>query len=84
MSGSGDLSAAVLLEVFFIELSIELQEAMRKFHDTFGDIVPLRQIPTTSEEEILVAIEKSLEANRNLLPELLGFGDLEKDTDILM
>lgn len=52
-----------------IELNSELINAMRKFKEVFGDTAPLKELPQNlSNEELIEAIQKSIEQNVNLLP----------------
>lgn len=68
-----------------IEMNSELISTMRKFKDTFGDIVPLRELPAdTTNEDVINAVNESLSANKNLLPERFGYKDLDDDPNKLI
>lgn len=68
-----------------IEMNNELITAMRKFKEVFGDIVPLRELPQdTTNEDLMAAINDSIEQNCDLLPERFGFKELESNKNILM
>ena len=68
-----------------IEMNNELITAMRRFQEVFGDIVPLRELPqNVSNEDLIAAINDSIEQNRDLLPERFGFEELEKNKNILI
>lgn len=67
-----------------IEMTSDLIIAMRKFKETFGDIVPLRELPSTvTTDELINVIMNSIEKNTNLLPSYFGYKDLENDKNIL-
>lgn len=52
----------------------ELKNYLMKFKETFGDIVPLRQIsPTVTNEQLIDAIKQSVEQKNNLLPQIFGY-----------
>ena len=68
-----------------IEMNNELITAMRRFKEVFGDIVPLRELPQDiSNEDLIAAINDSIEQNCDLLPERFGFKELESNENILM
>lgn len=68
-----------------IEMNNELITAMRKFKEVFGDVVPLRELPQdTTNEDLMAAINDSIEQNCDLLPERFGFKELESNKNILM
>lgn len=68
-----------------IEMNNELITAMRKFKEVFGDIVPLRELPQdTTNEDLMAAINDSIEQNCDLLPERFGFKELESNKNIFM
>ena len=55
-------------------------DALKKFKQHFGDVVPLREIPASvSTNELLDAINKSIKTNRNSLPGIFGYGKIDKD-----
>lgn len=66
------------------EITEKISDAMRSFQTKFGDIVPLREMDTSSvrEEDLLRAIRLSLQQERNMLPELLGYGTEKLTCDI--
>ena len=56
----------------------EMRKWFRLFHDQFHDIVPLRQISGhVTNEQLIDAIKRSIEAKKNLLPEIFGYGGKE-------
>jgi len=58
-----------------ITFDAEMEKWMELFRDRFHDIVPLMQIsPSVTNEQIIDAIEKSIEAGENLLPVIFGYG----------
>lgn len=68
-----------------VEITNELVVYMSKFKDTFSDIVPLRELPqTTSAEDIIEAIKKSIDEGQNLLPKIFGYEKLENDKNIII
>ena len=61
-----------------IEMNNELITAMRRFKEVFGDIVPLRELPQDiSNEDLIAAINDSIEQNCDLLHKRFGFKELE-------
>ena len=53
----------------------ELKKWSKLFREQFDDGIPLREIPRrVTNEELVDAIKKSLEAKKNLLPEIFGYG----------
>jgi len=59
----------------------ELKTWFRIFNEKFEDIVPLRQISSSvTNEQLIDAIKKSVECNKNLLPKIFGYGN-KKDRD---
>jgi hypothetical protein len=68
-----------------IEMNNELITAMRRFQEMFGDIVPLLELPQdVSNENLIAAINDSIEQNCDLMPERFGFKELESNKNILM
>lgn len=68
-----------------IEVNSELIIAMKKFQEIFGDVVPLRELPSSiTNEDLLSAIEESIEKETNLLPERFEYKKMEDDKNILM
>lgn len=68
-----------------LEMNNELNAAMRRFKEVFGDIVPLRELPQDiSNEALIAAINDSIEQNCDLLSERFGFKELESNSHILM
>ena len=62
-----------------IEMNNELITAMRRFKEVFGDIVPLRELPQDiSNEDLIAAINDSIEQNCDLLPERFYIFHLER------
>ncbi|MFR7360424.1 MAG: hypothetical protein ACLUTV_15850 [Dorea longicatena] len=54
----------------------EMKEKMMIFSEVFDDIVPLRQISTAvTNEQLIDAIDRSIAAKKNLLPEIFGYSD---------
>ena len=65
-----------------IDMNNELSTAMRRFAIVFGDIVPLQEFPKDiSNEDLIAAINDSIEQNRDLLPERFGFKELENNKE---
>ena len=65
-----------------MEMTQELIKYLKEFKDTFGDVVPLRELPSSvSEVELIEAIKKSIEEKNNYLPEVFGYGLLDADPD---
>ena len=65
-----------------MEITNELIKYLKEFKDTFGDIVPLRELPSSvSEVELIEAIKKSIEEKTNYLPEVFGYGLSDTDQD---
>ena len=68
-----------------IEMNKELITAMRQFKEVFGDIVPLRELPQSiNNEELIVAIYESIDKKVNNLSERFGYQQLEKDGNKLI
>ena len=68
-----------------IEMNNELIDAMRKFKEVFGDIVPLRELPQcTTNEEVIIAINESIKKQVNILPVCFGYKRLEEKKNILI
>ncbi len=68
-----------------VDMTNELLTYLRAFQKQFGDIVPLRELPqSVTEEELIEAIKLSIQNNENILPEKFGYGELEKNPDILI
>ena len=68
-----------------IEINSELISAMQKYSSVFGDIVPLRELPSdATNEELINIINESIEKNIDLLPEKYGFDELDKNKNILI
>ena len=60
----------------------ELIKYLKEFKDTFGDIVPLRELPSSvSEAELIDVIKKSIEEKTNYLPEIFGYGLSDANPD---
>ena len=68
-----------------IEMNKDLVAAMKKFKETLGATVPLRELPSSvTNDELLDAIKASIDSNVNLLPEKFGYGKLDNDKNILI
>lgn len=68
-----------------IEMTNDLITAMRKFKEIFGDVVPLRELPqAASTDDVIEAIQESIEKKTNLLPSKFGYKNLEDDNNILI
>ena len=53
----------------------DLKKWFKLFHEQFNDGVPLRVIPEDVDNEQLIdAIKRSIEAKKNLLPVIFGYG----------
>lgn len=77
MQADFDRSAGGDIEV---ELTKDVMNAIQRFREHFGDIVPLQEIPgRTSAAELIDAIDRSIGKNQNLLPAIFGYGKLEQD-----
>lgn len=58
-----------------VELNEEFRKLNNLMYETFGDRIPLRQIPqSVTNEEISEAVRQSVAEGRNLLPSLFGYG----------
>lgn len=58
-----------------------IKEKMLLFKKTFNDVVPLRQISdAVTNEQLIDAIEKSIAAKENLLPEIFGYSNEKNKT----
>ena len=65
-----------------IDMNNELSTAMRRFKIVFGDIVPLQELPKDiSNEDLIAAINDSIEQNRDLLPKRFGFKESENNKE---
>lgn len=68
-----------------IEMNNDLIIAMRKFKELFGDVVPLREFPqNVSNADVIQAINASIEAGTNMLPEKFGYQSIEEDKNIII
>lgn len=68
-----------------VEMTNELISYLRVFQKEFGDIVPLRELPSSvTTEELIEAVKISIEKNVNILPTKFGFDKLENDPDIII
>ncbi len=66
-----------------VEMTNELISYLRVFQKEFGDIVPLRELPSSvTTEELIEAVKISIEKKENILPTKFGFDKLESDPDI--
>lgn len=58
-----------------VRLNDEFRYWDNKMYESFGDRIPLRQIPShVSDDEIFSAVKRSVESKRNLIPEIFGYG----------
>ena len=63
----------------------DLLTYLRVFQKQFGDIVPLRELPSSvTTGELIEAIKLSIQNNENILPQKFGYGELDKDSEILI
>lgn len=63
-----------------VELTKDVLNAMQRFREHFGDMVPLRELPgRASAAELIDAIDRSIKKNQNLLPAIFGYGKLDQD-----
>ena len=53
----------------------ELKHWFKTYYDEFGEAVPLTEIGNRENSELIDAIKKSIEAKKDLLPEIFGFVD---------
>lgn len=68
-----------------IQMTAELIEHMRRFHDVFNDVVPLHEIPSSvSNDELIKAIKESINKGDNILPIVFGYKTLEEDRNIII
>jgi hypothetical protein len=68
-----------------IELNEELTNAMKLFNKKLGKVIPLREIPPeVTNDELMDAINYSITNNQNILPERFGYGELDKNSDIII
>lgn len=66
-----------------IDITDELIVYLRAFNKQFKDIVPLRELPSsTTTEELIDSIKYSIEIGENILPVKFGYGQLNKNIDI--
>jgi len=56
-----------------MELNDELKQWFRLYTLTFGEPVPLSQVGNRENEELIDAIQKSIEAQEDLIPKIFGF-----------
>lgn len=69
-------------EQTIIKFSLTEDDYLKEFKNTFGDIVPLRELPSSvSEVELIEAIKKSIEEKTNYLPEIFGYRLIEADSN---
>lgn len=68
-----------------VEMTNELLTYLKAFQKEFGDIIPLRELPSSvTTEELIEAIMISIEKKENILPSKFGFEELENNSDILI
>ena len=68
-----------------VDMTNDLLTYLRAFQKQFGDIVPLRELPqSVTTEELIDAIKLSIEKGENILPQKFGYGELDKNPDILI
>jgi len=68
-----------------VDMTNDLLTYLRAFQKHFGDIVPLRELPqSVTTEELIEAIKLSIEKNENILPQKFGYGELDKNPDIII
>ena len=68
-----------------IDMTSDLLTYLRAFQKQFGDIVPLRELPSSvSTDELIEVIKISIQNNENILPQRFGYAELEKDPEILI
>ena len=68
-----------------VDMTNDLLINLRAFQNQFGDIVPLRELPqSVTTEELIEAIKLSIQKNENILPQKFGYGELDKNPDILI
>lgn len=64
-----------------IIVNYELIIAMRRFRNFFRESVSLREIPNNiTNEELINAINDSINAKENLIPKIFGFGGVNEET----
>lgn len=68
-----------------IDMTSDLLTYLRAFQKQFGDIVPLRELPSSvTTDELIEVIKISIQNNENILPQRFGYAELEKDPEILI
>lgn len=68
-----------------INITEDLLIKLKEFEKHFGDIVPLRELPQTiTNEELIDAINISIEQNENILPRKFSYDELDNNSDILI
>lgn len=68
-----------------VEMTNELISYLRVFKKEFGDIVPLRELPSSvTTEELIEAVKISIEKKENILQTKFGFDKLESEPDIIV
>ena len=61
-----------------MEITNELIICLKKFKEVFGDVAPLRELPSTvTEKDLIEAIKKSIKEGENLLPHLFRYDMIE-------
>lgn len=66
-------------------MTSDLLTYLRAFQKQFGDIVPLRELPSSvTTDELIEVIKISIQNNENILPQRFGYAELEKDPEILI
>lgn len=64
-----------------ITFNDELKRKMLDFKRRFDDIVPLRQIsPSVTNEQLISAIDQSIENGENMLPQIFGYENSSEKT----
>ena len=68
-----------------IDMTSDLLTYLRAFQKQFGDIVPLRELPSSvTTDELIEVIKISIQNNENILLQRFGYAELEKDPEILI
>ena len=68
-----------------IDMTSDLLTYLRAFQKQFGDIVPLRELPSSvTTDELIEVIKISIQNNENILPQRFGYAELEKEPEILI
>lgn len=68
-----------------VEMNSELITLLREFQKEFGDIVPLRELPSSvTTEQLMEVIKYSIENRDNIVAKKFGFKKMDNNPNIII